>query len=77
MVRVALLLAVFLLARLRLPAQVLYGSILGAVVDQAKSAVPGANVTVVSSGTSQTREAVSDASGNFSFPSLPGGIYEV
>src|SRR3954452_1875555 len=57
--------------------QVLYGSIVGAVVDQGKSAVPDASVRVVSSGTSQTRETTTDASGLFSFPSLAGGIYEV
>ena len=58
-------------------AQVLYGSIVGTVVDQGKSAIPEATVRVVSAGTSQAREALTDSSGNFSFASLPGGVYDV
>src|SRR4051794_13020806 len=76
-VRLGLLCALPVLLGLPSQAQVLYGSIVGAVMDQGKSAVPDATVRVVSSGTAQQRETVTDASGLFSFPSLPGGVYEV
>jgi outer membrane receptor protein involved in Fe transport len=74
---IAISLSLLLLVGLPSQGQVLYGSIVGAVVDQGKSAVPDANVRVVSSGTSQVRETTTDASGLFSFPSLAGGVYEV
>ncbi len=78
-VAVRLVLSFASLFALGLPskAQVLYGSIVGTVVDQGSSAVPEAAVKVVSSGTSQTRQSLTDASGLFSFTSLPGGQYDV
>jgi hypothetical protein len=72
-----LLVTALCLAALPARAQVLYGSIVGTVVDAENSSIPDATVRVVSSGTSQVRESTSDASGNFSFASLPGGVYEV
>ena len=58
-------------------AQVLYGSVVGTVVDAQHSAIPLATVRLVSTGTSQSREATTDESGTFSFPSLPGGSYDI
>jgi hypothetical protein len=53
-------------------AQVLYGAIVGTAVDQGSSAIPEATVKITSVGTSQSREALTDASGNFPFASVPG-----
>jgi hypothetical protein len=58
-------------------AQVLYGSIVGRVIDASNAVVPGATVRVTNKATSQARTGMTDESGNFSFPTLPGGIYEV
>src|SRR6478672_3898510 len=60
-----------------LRAQVLYGSIIGTVVDEAGSSVPGAKVRITSAGTSQTRETETDDAGTYTFPSLPGDAYSV
>src|SRR5262245_53468719 len=58
-------------------AQVLSGSVVGAVVDEAGSAVPGAKVRLTSTGTAQVRETETDESGNYSFPSLVGDTYDL
>lgn len=57
--------------------QVLYGSIVGTVVDPAQDAVSGATVRVTSSATAQSRETTTNESGGYSFASLPGGTYEI
>ena len=49
-------------------AQVLYGSLVGTVTDQAGASVPGANVRITSLGTTQSRETETDAEGNYTFP---------
>ena len=58
---------VFLLSVLAGPApvsaQVLYGSIVGNVVDESGSAVPGATVTITTGGTGASHEVVTDATG--------------
>src|SRR5215831_2800671 len=61
----------------RLDAQVLYGSILGTVTDQAGASLPNAKVRITSRGTTQTRETETDAAGTYAFPSLPPDTYEV
>ena len=58
-------LLVCLLGAAPVRAQVLYGSILGSLQDPSGSAVPNASVTITNKQTGQTREAVSDAQGNF------------
>src|SRR5689334_10998919 len=58
-------------------AQVLYGSMVGTVVDQAGASVPGARVRITSIGTSQSRETDTDSSGTYTFPSIPGDTYDV
>jgi len=69
--------ALFFAVDFRAQGQVLYGSVVGTVLDPGRSAVPGATVRIVSSGTGQTRDTLSDGSGNFSFTTLAGGIYEI
>lgn len=71
-----LFLALFFLLH-KADAQVLYGSVVGAVVDEAGSAVPGAKVRLTSTGTAQVRETETDESGNYSFPSLVGDTYDL
>src|SRR5437868_3684732 len=57
--------------------QALSGSLVGDVRDASEAAVPGAAVTLRHSVTNQTRNAVTNSSGGFSFLSLPPGDYEV
>lgn len=58
-------------------AQVLYGSIVGTVIDEAGAAVPAAKVRATSLGTGQVRETQTDESGTYSFPSLTGDSYDL
>ncbi|MCZ2079991.1 MAG: TonB-dependent receptor [Bryobacteraceae bacterium] len=58
-------------------AQVLYGSVVGTVQDQSGAVIPGANVTLTSAGTGQTREITTDNAGRFSVPNLVPGSYEL
>ena len=60
-----------------LDAQVLYGSIVGTVTDQAGASVPNAKVRITSRGTTQSRETETDAAGTYAFPSLAPDAYEV
>ncbi len=52
-------------------------SLSGVVVDTDGGAIPGATVVVKNNGTGVTVEAVSNASGQFSFPGLDAGTYTV
>ncbi len=67
------------LAALSTPAvaQVLYGSIVGTVTDEAGLAVPGATVTVTHLETNQARETPTNETGNYTFPNVAAGTYRV
>ena len=52
-------------------------SITGTVKDTSGAVVPGATITVRQTETGLTRTAETDASGNYTVPSLPVGQYEV
>ena len=58
-------------------AQVLYGSIVGTVTDEAGLAVPGATVTVTHLETNQARETPTSETGNYTFPNVAAGTYRV
>src|SRR4029453_17878977 len=58
-------------------AQILNGSIVGQVADASNAAVPGATVRLTQRETNQTRTTTTNASGGYSFPTLPGGVYDV
>src|SRR5215203_6142218 len=58
-------------------AQVLYGSIVGAVTDSSGSSVPGATITVVNTQTNLTRTAVSNETGSYTFTNVLAGPYDV
>ena len=53
------------------------GKIVGTVSDPSGAPVAGAKVTVINEGTNESRGAVTDESGNFTFPILTVGNYTV
>ena len=61
----------------RLSAQVLYGSIVGAVQDASGAVVPDATVTIVNTGTGQTLTATTTSSGSYSLTNLLEGSYDL
>ncbi len=72
---VFLLLAALVVGPSAALAQVLYGSIIGSVVDASGSVVPNATITIVNSATGQSREAVTSGEGAYSFNDVPEGSY--
>ncbi len=58
-------------------AQALYGSLIGNVRDVSEAAVPDAVVVAKQIGTGLVRETRTGESGQYLFPTLPGGQYEV
>ncbi len=58
-------------------AQVLYGSIVGTVVDQTGAVVPKATITVVNKQTGMTRETAADEAGRFSVLNVLQGKYDI
>lgn len=59
------------------PAQTVTSSIVGSVVDPSGLAIIGAQVTLVSPSTGAVRNARTDERGNFLFPSLQPGTYDL
>jgi hypothetical protein len=72
-----LFLAGWLLAALPLFGQGGSGNIAGTVTDSGGAAVPGAKVVLTNEGTSFTREAVSNANGQYAAYSIPTGPYRI
>ncbi len=70
-------LAISVAASGRAEAQLLYGSIVGAVVDAQGAVVPGARVTIVNKDTNFSRETVTDTQGSYSFTNVQAGPYDV
>jgi hypothetical protein len=58
-------------------AQALYGGIVGTVTDASGSAVPGATVKITETQTNRSREATSNETGAYNFPTVATGTYEV
>jgi Carboxypeptidase regulatory-like domain len=58
-------------------AQLLYGGLVGAVVDAQGAVVPGARVTLINTDTNLTRETITDAHGAYSFANVLAGPYDV
>jgi len=75
----ALLALIALAGVLAVPAaaQVLYGSLLGTIEDATGAVVPNAKISITEKATGFTRDATSDASGNYSLLSIPAGSYTV
>ncbi len=60
-----------------LRAQTSLGTIVGTITDDSGAAVPNVAVQITNEGTTATRQVTTDASGNYTIPSLPVGIYTV
>ncbi len=58
-------------------AQVLYGTLVGAVQDASGAAVPGATVTITNTDNNQARQAVTGDTGAYNFPNVLPGPYRV
>ena len=70
-----LLTATFTLTPVLLHAQVTTATLYGVVRDSTSSSVPGALITVLNQGTGQSREIVTDTTGEFAVTALPTGRY--
>src|SRR5438874_12297282 len=70
-------LASLALTNLPADAQVLYGSIVGAVQETSGSAVPGAVVKITNDSTGQSHEAATSNDGHYSFVDILPGPYTV
>jgi hypothetical protein len=53
------------------------GEIIGTVTDPSGAAIPKATITIVNEGTAESRESISDASGNYAFLSVTPGNYDL
>ena len=71
------LFCILLVAAFAAPAQVLYGSLVGNVIDASSGAVPDAVVVAKESRTGFARETRTNEAGQYQIATLPGGIYEV
>ncbi|MFN7930632.1 MAG: TonB-dependent receptor [Blastocatellia bacterium] len=58
-------------------AQTTSTTILGTVADASGAVLPNAKVTVTNTGTGQKREAMTSSTGDFSFPLLDVGVYDL
>jgi Carboxypeptidase regulatory-like domain len=58
-------------------AQVVYGSLIGAVTDPQGAVIPNATLTLGSKETGYTKEDKTDAGGRYSFINIPPGKYEL
>lgn len=58
-------------------AQVLYGSMVGNVVDNNGAAVSGATVKITNKATNQTRETATNTEGAFNFSTVQTGTYDI
>jgi hypothetical protein len=58
-------------------AQATRGTLLGTVVDQSGAALPGATVTATETRTNVSVSTVTNSTGNYTFPNIVDGIYDV
>src|SRR5579875_332238 len=58
-------------------AQILYGSIVGTIRDSTNAAIAGAAVQIANIATGETRQTATNAQGDYSFPSVPAGRYNI
>jgi hypothetical protein len=54
-----------------------FGGINGLVTDSSGAVIVGATITITNVGTSLTRAVMSNNAGNYNFPSLPPGVYDI
>jgi hypothetical protein len=58
-------------------AQATRGTILGTITDQTGAAMPGATVVATETRTNASYDTVTNETGNFTFPNIPDGIYNI
>ena len=58
-------------------AQATRGTLLGTITDQSGAALPGVTVTATETRTNVSHNTVTNATGNYTFPNIPDGIYNV
>jgi hypothetical protein len=75
--RLLLVCCLVALAASRLAAQSTFGTILGTVHDSSGALVPGAQVTLLNTGTTATRTMTTDANGNYAFKNIDVGRYSL
>ena len=74
--RIGVFLSFSLLAASTLLAQT-SGTILGHVSDTTGAVVPGVTITLTNTGTNTSRTTVSTSDGDYTFPDVPPGVYNV
>jgi len=77
MKHVSFIAALMLLFTFHLPGQTPTGTVQGVVTDQSGAVVAAAKVSVVNTGTNETKELTTDASGHYVVPFLTPGTYSV
>jgi hypothetical protein len=75
-IRSSLLLAVCV-SKCPVEAQVLYGMVVGTVQDASDAVVPGAAVSIVNTETNQSRDAITNEAGAFTYADLTPGSYRL
>src|SRR3954463_7948053 len=68
---------VLFITAIQMQGQAVNGTLLGTLTDSSGAVVPGAQVTITETGTGIPHSTQSNASGNFVFPNLPPGNYNV
>ena len=58
-------------------AQATRGTILGTITDQTGAAMPGVTVIATETRTNVSRDTVTNETGNFTFPNIPDGVYNI
>src|SRR3972149_4677764 len=76
---IPLALVAFVWAGLHAPAhaQATRGTILGTITDQSGAAMPGVNVVATETRTNLSHDTVTNGTGNYTFPNIPDGIYNI
>ncbi|MBL8291614.1 MAG: TonB-dependent receptor [Bryobacterales bacterium] len=70
-------LLIALLMAVDLPGQTTYASLRGTINDPSGATISSASVTVKNNATGEARQMLADSAGNFLFPQLPVGRYEL
>ncbi len=75
--QIAALCALCCILALGLPAQTVNATLLGTVSDSSGAVIPNVKVALLETSTGVSRTATTNESGNYLFPNLPPGVYDV
>ena len=75
--KATLVLVIIQLSFLRMPAQILTGTMLGTVTDTTGAVLPDVTVVIRNIDTAFTRTSITDQRGQYLAPQMPIGLYEV